>query len=226
MDSFAASRAHLVEILRHQGISDEAVLAAIGRVKREAFVPAGLAAQAYENVALPIGHRQTISQPFIVAAMTQALGLHERSRVLEVGTGSGYQAAILAEIAGSVVSVERVPELLESARVVLISATAAGGDPETRATDVTDEADLTAYVEQFHGAGQQLPPDFIQAQGLPHPVEQLQAELALELAQRCAGRRLRQRNFFGSTRDISVARDRDKDFELSEGKFHISFLDR
>jgi protein-L-isoaspartate(D-aspartate) O-methyltransferase len=119
MDPFAAPRAQLIEILRQEGISDESVLAAIGRVRREAFVPAELAAQAYENVALPIGHRQTISQPFIVAAMTQALRLTPTSRVLEVGTGSGYQAAILAELAGSLVSVERVPELLDSARDVL-----------------------------------------------------------------------------------------------------------
>jgi protein-L-isoaspartate(D-aspartate) O-methyltransferase len=119
MDQFAAPRAQLVEILRQQGIADEAVLAAIGRVRREAFVPAELAAQAYENVALPIGHHQTISQPYVVAAMSQALRLMPASQVLEVGTGSGYQAAILAELAGLVVSVERVPALLESARGVL-----------------------------------------------------------------------------------------------------------
>jgi len=119
MDPFAAARARLVELLRQQDIVDERVLLAIGRVRREAFLQPELAEHAYENVALPIGHGQTISQPYIVAAMTQALRLTQRSRVLDVGTGSGYQAAVLAELAGSVISVERVPELLASAGAVL-----------------------------------------------------------------------------------------------------------
>jgi protein-L-isoaspartate(D-aspartate) O-methyltransferase len=109
----------LVEELRGHGIADERVLEAIGRVRREAFVPSNLIERADENVALPIGRGQTISQPYVVALMTQELGLTGGERVLEVGTGSGYQAAILAELAGAVVSVERVPELLESARRVL-----------------------------------------------------------------------------------------------------------
>lgn len=119
VDKIAESRRLLVEELRRNGIVDERVLETIGRVRREAFVPQGLVERAYENVALPIGRGQTISQPYVVALMTQALGLTGVERVLEVGTGSGYQAAILAELAGTVVSVERVPELLESARHVL-----------------------------------------------------------------------------------------------------------
>jgi protein-L-isoaspartate(D-aspartate) O-methyltransferase len=119
MDPFAVARAQLVEVLRQQGIVDDRVLRAIGRVRRDAFVPPDLAERAYENVALPIGHGQTISQPYIVAEMTQALHLTACSRVLDVGTGSGYQAAILAEIAGGVVSVERVPELSAAAGAVL-----------------------------------------------------------------------------------------------------------
>lgn len=112
-------RHQLIERLRCKGIRDERVLAALGRVPREAFVPASLADRAYENVALPIAAGQTISQPFVVALMTEALGLSGAERVLEIGTGSGYQTAILAELAGEVVSVERVPELLASARQLL-----------------------------------------------------------------------------------------------------------
>ena len=119
MDQLDEPRRLLVEELRRHGIADERVLAAIGRVRRETFVPGGLVERAYENVALPIGLGQTISQPYVVALMTQELGLTGIERVLEVGTGSGYQAAILAELASAVVTVERVPELLESAGRVL-----------------------------------------------------------------------------------------------------------
>jgi protein-L-isoaspartate(D-aspartate) O-methyltransferase len=121
VDRFAEPRRQLVESLRQQGIADPAVLAALGRVRREAFVPPDLAERAYENVALPIGRGQTISQPYVVALMSQELQPTRATRVLEVGTGSGYQAAILAELAESVVSVERVSELLEVARHVLTS---------------------------------------------------------------------------------------------------------
>jgi protein-L-isoaspartate(D-aspartate) O-methyltransferase len=119
VDDQDRARRRLIDGLRAQGIVDEHVLAAIGRVRREAFVPPELADRAYENVALPIGRGQTISQPFVVALMSQALQLSKAEHVLEVGTGSGYQAAILAELARSVVSVERVPALLETAERVL-----------------------------------------------------------------------------------------------------------
>lgn len=119
MDELDAARRLLVEELRRNGIADERVLAAIAQVRREVFVPGSLAERAYENVALPIGLRQTISQPYVVALMTQELGLTGSERVLEVGTGSGYQAAILASLAREVVSVERMPALLESARRAL-----------------------------------------------------------------------------------------------------------
>jgi protein-L-isoaspartate(D-aspartate) O-methyltransferase len=121
MDDPAAARQALIDLLREEGIRDERVLAAIGRVPREAFVPADLAASAYANSALPIGHAQTISQPYIVAMMTQSLRLAGPEHILEVGTGSGYQAAVLAELARSVISVERVPSLLATARQVLTS---------------------------------------------------------------------------------------------------------
>jgi protein-L-isoaspartate(D-aspartate) O-methyltransferase len=119
VDEQAAARRALVEQLRSEGIRDERVLAALGRVPREAFVPAELGPSAYLNNALPIGHGQTISQPFVVALMTESLGLNGSEHVLEVGSGSGYQAALLAELARSVVSVERVPALLDAARQAL-----------------------------------------------------------------------------------------------------------
>ena len=108
--------------LRHRGITDERVLEAMGRVSRELFVPAAQRAHAYEDGALPIGHGQTISQPFVVAAMCQLAGLRGGERVLEVGTGSGYAAAVLAELAAQVVSIERVPGLAERARAALQAA--------------------------------------------------------------------------------------------------------
>jgi protein-L-isoaspartate(D-aspartate) O-methyltransferase len=111
--------AALLAELRSQGIRDERVLAALGRVPRDRFVPEALRDQAWANVALPIESGQTISQPYIVALMTSALGLTGRERVLEVGTGSGYQAAILAELAAEVVTVERHPSLAASATALL-----------------------------------------------------------------------------------------------------------
>jgi protein-L-isoaspartate(D-aspartate) O-methyltransferase len=107
--------ARLVMELRGGGISDQRVLAAIERVPRDMFVPAALAEQAYENVALPIGSSQTISQPLVVALMTQALEVGPRHKVLEIGTGSGYQAAVLARLARRVFTIERHRGLLKDA---------------------------------------------------------------------------------------------------------------
>ncbi|MCX7912731.1 MAG: protein-L-isoaspartate(D-aspartate) O-methyltransferase, partial [Dehalococcoidales bacterium] len=92
---------------------------AMSRVPREEFVPETLRYQAYEDRPLPIGYGQTISQPFIIALMTEALELEGDEKVLEIGTGSGYQTAILAELAKEVISVERIPALAENARMVL-----------------------------------------------------------------------------------------------------------
>jgi len=115
---FAAARARLVESLRAE-IRDERVLAAIGRVPRERFVPPDEQHLAYEDTPLPIGFDQTISQPYIIALMTEALELKGNEKVLEVGTGSGYQAAILAELARLVITTERLHTLANTARRVL-----------------------------------------------------------------------------------------------------------
>lgn len=108
--------------LRRRGISDERVLAAMGRVPRELFVPEERRMYAYEDGALPIGYGQTISQPFIVATICALLALEGHERVLDVGTGSGYQAAVLAELAAEVVTIEHVPELAARARTALAEA--------------------------------------------------------------------------------------------------------
>ena len=109
----------LLAELQRQGIRDERVLTAIGRVPRDRFVPEQHRDQAWANVALPIGAEQTISQPFVVALMTEALALRGLERVLEVGTGSGYQTAILAELAVEVVSIERHARLAVRAEGLL-----------------------------------------------------------------------------------------------------------
>jgi protein-L-isoaspartate(D-aspartate) O-methyltransferase len=102
--------------LRRRGIRDERVVEAMRRVPRELFVPPESRHRAYDDAALALSHGQTISQPFIVALIAQSLGLDGDERVLDVGTGSGYQAAVLAELAREVVGIERVPELAEQAR--------------------------------------------------------------------------------------------------------------
>lgn len=112
----------LAAFLRRRGIADERVLDAVGRVPRELFVPEAGRRRAYDDRALPIGHGQTISQPFMVATICAALELQGDERVLDVGTGSGYQAAVLAELAGEVVTIERVPALAELARLTLVEA--------------------------------------------------------------------------------------------------------
>jgi protein-L-isoaspartate(D-aspartate) O-methyltransferase len=108
--------------LRRRGIADERVLAAMARVPRELFVPDGVRPYAYADDALPIGEGQTISQPFVVATICSLLVLEGAERVLDVGTGSGYQAAVLAELAAEVVTIERIPELAETARAALARA--------------------------------------------------------------------------------------------------------
>ena len=107
------------EQLRGRGIRDERVLAAMATVPRHVFIPTPVRTQAYEDHAVPIGFGVTISQPFVVAWMTEALALDGDERVLEVGTGSGYQAAVLARLAREVFTIERVPVLARRARFAL-----------------------------------------------------------------------------------------------------------
>jgi protein-L-isoaspartate(D-aspartate) O-methyltransferase len=107
------------EQIARRGVSDPAVLSAMRRIRRHLFVSEELCSSAYADSPLPIGFDQTISQPYVVASMTEKLRLTHRSRVLEVGSGSGYLAAVLAEIASEVYSLERIPALAESARSVL-----------------------------------------------------------------------------------------------------------
>ena len=113
---FVAQRAEMIEKqLRRRGIQDAAVLAAMMAVPRHEFVPQELRSQAYEDLPLPIGGGQTISQPYIVAAMTSALHLQPGDRVLEIGTGCGYQAAVLSRCVTEVFTIERRPELASAA---------------------------------------------------------------------------------------------------------------
>ncbi len=113
------SQKAMVDLLRRRGIRDARVLEAFGKVPRDEFVPAAHRASAYGDHPLPIGEHQTISQPYIVALMTEALNLETGDRVLELGTGSGYQAAILAQMGMEVYTVERIPELHEVAKARL-----------------------------------------------------------------------------------------------------------
>ena len=117
---YASIRERMVrEQILGQGIKDRRVIEAMLKIPRHLFVPEALVGQAYADSALPIGEKQTITQPFMVAFMSEALSLKGHERVLEIGTGSGYQAAVLSCLAGRVYSVERIRSLLERARKIL-----------------------------------------------------------------------------------------------------------
>jgi protein-L-isoaspartate(D-aspartate) O-methyltransferase len=119
-DELALARREMVDLqLRRRDIVDARVLLAMERVPRELFVPDADRAHSFEDAALPIGHGQTISQPYMVARICEALEVRPGQRVLDVGTGSGYQAAVLAELGAEVVTIERIPELAERARANL-----------------------------------------------------------------------------------------------------------
>lgn len=116
---FSAPRSRLVQELKDKGIRDERVLKAIGTVAREQFIDSALAHRAYEDTALPIGMKQTISQPYTVARQTELLELHPGETVLEIGTGSGYQCAVLCQMGHKVFSIERHEALYLKARDLL-----------------------------------------------------------------------------------------------------------
>ena len=118
---FGGARRRLIEELEAKGIGDIAVLKAFDDVPRHHFVPSGVAHRAYEDAPLPIGHGQTISQPSVHARFLSLLRLSGRERVLEIGTGSGFQAALLARLASAVFSIERIPALAEAAREALLA---------------------------------------------------------------------------------------------------------
>jgi protein-L-isoaspartate(D-aspartate) O-methyltransferase len=124
-DTFGGYRVRLVETLRARGVRDLTVLRAFAQVPRHLFVPEAVRHRAYEDAALPIGNGQTISQPYTQARYLEALRLTGRERVLEVGTGSGYQTALLAAVAAQVFTIERVRDLAERAQQALRQAGAA-----------------------------------------------------------------------------------------------------
>ena len=142
-----ARKIRLVMELRQEGLTDRLVLGAIERTPRELFVPPSFYDQAYENTALPIGHGQTISQPSVVAFMTEKLELSGRMRVLEIGTGCGYQAAVLAHLCRRVYTIERYRELLKEA--------------ETRFTELRLHNITTRWGDGTKGWPEQAPFDRI-----------------------------------------------------------------
>ena len=176
MSNYAARRAAMVENqLRARGIWDERVLAAMAAVPREEFVPRRLRHRAYVDSALPIGGEQTISQPWIVAAICQELALDGTERVFEVGTGSGYSAAVLGQLGAEVISIERDPELSRSARRTLVGLGVANvhlevgdgslGDPERApfeaiAVHAAAPGPPPALIEQLRDGGRMVVPLF------------------------------------------------------------------
>lgn len=186
------ARERMLALLRKR-VRDEHVIAAMAAVPRERFVPEHLRSRAYDDGALPIGEGQTISQPLIVALMTEALALCPEDRVLEVGTGSGYQAAVLSRLAREVITVERLPHLLDRAGVVLAGLgysnvhAYAAGEALGRAEDAPYDAIVVAagaphvphlLLDQLNDGGRLVMPvgdlrrqELVRAMKTPHGVE-------------------------------------------------------
>ena len=163
---FDVQKSGLLATLRQRGIRDEAVLASLSAVPREQFVPPLFQGRAYDDTALPIEQGQTLSQPFVVALMTQALDLHRRARVLEVGTGSGYQAAVLSRLCRRVYTVERSRDLLRAA--------------EKRFAALGCHNVTTRYGDGYKGWQEQAPFDrIIVTAAPPEPPQDLLDQLAV-----------------------------------------------
>ena len=163
---FDVQKSGLLATLRQRGITDEAVLASLLAVPREQFVPPLFQGRAYDDTALPIEQGQTLSQPFVVALMTQALDLHRRARVLEVGTGSGYQAAVLSRLCRRVYTVERFRDLLRVA--------------EKRFASLGCHNVTTRYGDGYKGWQEQAPFDrIIVTAAPPEPPQDLLDQLAV-----------------------------------------------
>ncbi len=157
----ASARRRMVAFIA-ETVRDPRVLAALGQAPRERFVPPGLERLAYDDGPLPIGAGQTISQPLIVAMMTEALELSGGERVLEVGTGSGYQAAVLSLLAGRVVTVERLPELARSAAARLAALGYRNVEVHEAAGGVLGWPEAAPYDAIIvAAAGPQLPPSLV-----------------------------------------------------------------
>jgi len=160
--NLADGKARLILELRQGGVDDRRVVDAMERVPREMFVPAAIRDKAYENVALPIGHHQTISQPLTVGLMTQALEITDRMKVLEIGTGSGYQAAVLAPLCRRLYTIERYKELHEQAEARFHA---------LRITNIT-----TRLGDGSHGWPEQAPFERIIVTAAAHDVPSLLVE--------------------------------------------------
>jgi len=160
--SLDEGRAQLILELRRGGVDDARVMAAMENVSRETFVPDALREKAYENIALPIGHHQTISQPLTVGLMTQALQVGDRMKVLEIGTGSGYQSSVLAPLCRRLYTIERFRELFELAEQRFA---------EQRLTNIT-----TRCGDGSHGWKEQAPFERIIVTAAAHDVPPLLVE--------------------------------------------------
>lgn len=192
MEEHERQRSRMVERqLRRRGIADERVLAAMAEVPRELFVADRLRRRAYRDSALPIGERQTISQPWVVAAICEALTLRGDERVLEVGTGSGYSTAILARLAGEVVSVERIESLAAAAASRL--AELGVENAEIRVADgslgAPDQAPFEAIA--VHAAAPAPPPNLLEQLALGGrlviPLTEGRADMLTALSRSAAG---------------------------------------
>lgn len=222
-DRYAPARQRMVEQqIRSRGIELEPVLKAMGEVPRERFVPRRYRSEAYEDTALPIGGGQTITQPYLVAWMTVLLRPHPHDRVLEVGTGSGYQAAVLARLVDEVFTIERVDELAERARHTL-----ADLGVDNVAVRSGDGSLGWAGVAPFEGvivtAGALTIPEPLLEQlrvggRLVMPLGEQSAAQTLVRVTRTSERRYR-REEFGQVRFVPLIRKEDADSASSRGDF-------